>query len=118
MQAVAPARASAASRAAARYAQLRGLAGFVGNAPVGVSFPGGRAAVLLEYSLAGEAHALFEFSACTPSIAMSVSLTASSFRTLDQLAVVLPQNAEPICDGPSFTGRDRADPAIPLRIAN
>ena len=81
-----------------------------------VMFPGGQLAWELEYTLDHGTYAVFAFDACNQSIAMTVTISSSSERALGDLSLVLPENANPICDGPAFSNRDRADPAVPLAM--
>jgi DNA-directed RNA polymerase subunit RPC12/RpoP len=81
-----------------------------------VMFPGGQPAWELEYTLDHDTYAVFAFDACNQSIALTVTISSSSERTLGDLSLVLPENAKPICDGPAFSNRDRADPAVPLAL--
>ena len=81
-----------------------------------VMFPGGQLAWELEYTLDHGTYAVFAFDACNQSIAMTVTISSSSERALGDLSLVLPENAKPICDGPAFSNRDRADPAVPLSL--
>jgi RNA polymerase subunit RPABC4/transcription elongation factor Spt4 len=69
------------------------------------------------YQLAGADVAVFEFDACNGSVGVTVTLSAHDIGLLDELEPVLPQSALPICDGPDFSSRDRADTAVPLRPA-
>ena len=76
----------------------------------------GRVVWLLQYSLGGTYTAVFEFDACTPAIAVTVTLDAPSSKALLSEENSLPEGAEPVCDGPAFTSPDRADLAIPLHF--
>jgi len=81
-----------------------------------VSWPGGRSAWEVLYTDHDVHTALFEFDACSPAIAMTVTLNASSSSRLFDMEQTLPQGAEPVCDGTAFTSPDRADVAIPLHL--
>jgi hypothetical protein len=81
-----------------------------------ISWPGGRSAWEVLYTLRGVHTALFEFDACSPAIAMTVTLNASSSSKLFDMEQDLPQGAEPVCDGAAFTSPDRADVAVPLQL--
>ena len=81
-----------------------------------VSWPGGRSAWEVLYTDRDVHTALFEFDACSPAIAMTVTLNASSSSRLFDMEHTLPQGAEPVCDGTAFTSPDRADVAIPLHL--
>jgi hypothetical protein len=56
------------------------------------------------------------FDGCGRSIALTVTISATTGAHLDQLLLALPQGANAICTGPAFSGRDRADVAIPLAL--
>ena len=81
-----------------------------------ISWPGGRNAWEVLYTLRDVHTALFEFDACSPTIAMTVTLNASSSSKLSDMENTLPQGAEPVCDGSAFTSPDRADVAVPLDL--
>ncbi|MGA2471409.1 MAG: hypothetical protein ABSG64_12050 [Solirubrobacteraceae bacterium] len=81
-----------------------------------VTFPGGRPAWLLLYKLQGAPYAVFEFDVCTPAIAMTVTLSASSPGRLKTYEDGLPAGAAAICKGAAFSSPDRADLAIPLAL--
>jgi hypothetical protein len=81
-----------------------------------VMFAGGQLAWALEYTLARNSYAVFAFDACNQSIAVTVKLSSSSETLLSALSLVLPESARPICDGPAFSNRDRADTAVPLSL--
>jgi len=107
-----PAGPSPRARAVARAHQLGHVAYLLDT----VAFGGGRLAWLLQYMLGGSYSAIVEFNACTPAIAMTVTLTASSESALARELDELPEGAEPVCDGPAFSALDRADLAIPLHL--
>jgi hypothetical protein len=113
VRATAPAGASPRVRA---FARARGLGSATRSYVYEVSWPGGRSAWEVLYT-DGDVHtALFEFDACSPAIAMTVTLNASSSSRLFDMEQTLPQSAEPVCDGTAFTSPDRADVAIPLHL--
>jgi hypothetical protein len=105
------------------HARILRLAATLGNKPgvargyLGtVTFPGGQLAWELEYTFDHGTYAVFAFDACSQTIAMTVTISSSSERRLGDLSLVLPESAAPICDGPAFSNRDRADPAVPLSL--
>jgi hypothetical protein len=117
VQATLPAGPTPQARASARAAQLRGLKGYAQSYLGPLShLPGGRTAWLLQYELSGTYTAVFEFDACTPAIAMTVTVDSSSHTTLYKLDDDLAEGAEPVCDGPAFSATDRADIALPLTL--
>jgi hypothetical protein len=111
-----PSRTAPQLRARRRAAQLRPLRGYQQTYLGPVAFAGGRIVWLLQYSLAGTYTAVFEFDACAPAIAVTVTLDAPSSASLLAEENALPEGAEPVCDGPAFTSPDRADLAIPLHL--
>jgi hypothetical protein len=111
-----PARGAPRQRATARARQLRALKGYVQSYLGPVSFAGGRVVWLLQYSLSGTYTAVFEFNACAPATAVTVTLDAPSASHLSSEENTLPEGAEPVCDGDAFTSPDRADLAIPLHL--
>ncbi|HEX2704005.1 MAG TPA: hypothetical protein VHM72_11325, partial [Solirubrobacteraceae bacterium] len=111
-----PSRATPQLRASRRAGQLRPLRGYSQTYLGPVEFAGGRIVWLLQYSLGGTYTAVFEFDACTPAIAMTVTLDAPSAGSLRSEEDSLPEGAEPVCDGPAFTSPDRGDLAIPLHL--
>jgi hypothetical protein len=82
-----------------------------------VALPGGTAGSAWEvlYQLAGADYAVFEYDACNRAIAVKLTLSAVSIGLLGELEQTVPQSAQPICDGPDFSSRDRADTSVPLR---
>ena len=115
--AVRPARASPQQRAIARAAVLAPLKGYQRSYLGPVTFPGGRAAYLLQYSLGGTYTGVFEFDACQgPPIAVTVTVDAPSASRLSSEENALPEGAEPVCNGDAFTSPDRANLAVPLRL--
>jgi hypothetical protein len=101
-------------RLAATLGNTPGVArGYLGT----VMFPGGQLAWELEYTFDHDTYAVFAFDACNQTIAMTITISSSSRRRLSDLSLVLPENAKPICDGPAFSNRDRADPAVPLSLS-
>jgi hypothetical protein len=81
-----------------------------------VALAGGRSLWSLWYRQNQISYAVFAFDACTPTIAMTVTLSAADSSGLDNEALAIPQGAEPVCDGAAFSKVDRADPAIPLHL--
>ena len=79
-----------------------------------VTFPGADVQWTIYYTLEGVYYAVFFANACHRTVGMTVTLSSSSPTRLDQLALVLPWSAQPLCDGPAFSGRDRADSSVPL----
>jgi hypothetical protein len=88
------------------------LQGYLGP----VTFAGGRVAWVLQYSLGGTYTAVFEFDACAPATAVTVTIDAPTAGALSSEENALPEGAEPVCDGPAFTSPDRGDLAIPLHL--
>jgi hypothetical protein len=106
-------------RAVAMSAKLRDTPGVALGSLYSVEFPGdspGSAWELL-YRLEGADYAVFEFDACAGTVGVTVTLSAASLSLLNDFELVLPQSAAPICDGPDFSNRDRADSSVPLRTA-
>jgi RNA polymerase subunit RPABC4/transcription elongation factor Spt4 len=110
------ARGSPQSRLVALAATLRNTVGVARGYLGPVTFAGGQIAWELEYTLDHTAWAVFGFDGCNRSIAVTVTLSSGSERRLGALSLVLPESAKPICDGPAFSNRDRADPAVPLSL--
>ena len=110
-----PASATPHGRALALAAKLRNTAGVALGSVYAVTFAGGQPAWELIYKLAGADYAVFEFDACNHAIGVTVTVSADHVGLLDELELVLPQAAQPICNGPDFSGRDRADTSVPLR---
>jgi RNA polymerase subunit RPABC4/transcription elongation factor Spt4 len=104
------------SRTLALAASLRNTVGVARGYLGPVTFAGGQIAWELAYTLDHTAEAVFAFDACNRSIAVTVALSSSSEHQLAALSLVLPESARPICDGPAFSNRDRADPAVPLSL--
>jgi len=116
IEAKVPAGLSPQRRADARAAQLHALKGYVQGYLGPVTLAGDRTVWLLQYSLSGTDTAVFEFNACTPAIAMTVTADASSGGTLAKEDDAFAAGAEPVCDGPDFSSADRADLALPLTL--
>jgi len=108
------------SRAVALEAKLRRTAGVALGGLYSDELPGSAPGSAWEvlYTLAGADYGVFEFDACGRTIAVALTLSADSVSLLDDLSKVLPQNALPICDGPDFSNRDRADTSVPLRSSS
>jgi RNA polymerase subunit RPABC4/transcription elongation factor Spt4 len=79
-----------------------------------VVFPGGLVAYEVPYTEDHVDYAVFAFDACGGAIGVRVTISASGAASLDALSLVLPQNAQPRCDGPAFSNVDRADTSVPL----
>ena len=79
-----------------------------------VTFPGDQAEWTVYYTLNSAFYAAFVFDACKGTVGMNVTLSASSATQLQVLTMVLPGTVQPICDGPAFSARDRADSSVPL----
>ncbi|HLW94581.1 MAG TPA: hypothetical protein VKS25_04305 [Solirubrobacteraceae bacterium] len=79
-----------------------------------VVFPGGLVAFEVPYTEDRIDYAVFAFNACGGAIGVRVTISASRASSLDALSLVLPQNAQPRCDGPAFSRVDRADTSVPL----
>jgi RNA polymerase subunit RPABC4/transcription elongation factor Spt4 len=79
-----------------------------------VTFPGAQVEWTVYYTFNTAFYAAFIFDACKGTIGMNVTLSASSATQLQQLTTVLPGSVQPKCDGPAFSGRDRADSSVPL----
>jgi RNA polymerase subunit RPABC4/transcription elongation factor Spt4 len=108
------------TRAVALAAKLRETPGVALGSLYSVALPGegpGSAWELL-YTLEGADYAVFEFDACTRTVGVTVTLSATDLALLDDFELVLPQAAQPICDGPDLSSRDRDDTSVPLRSAS
>ncbi len=116
VRATLPAALTPRQRAQDLAARLHGRSAYVESYLGSVTLAGGRPAYVLEYTLDGYPMAVFEFDACHPAIAVTVTLSASSPGKLSAEQLALAQGAEPICDGPAFTSPDRADLAVPLTL--
>ena len=119
IQAKAPRGGTPHERAVAMAAKLRDTPGVALGSLYSVAFPGEAAGSAWEilYRLEDADYAVFEFDACSAAVGVTVTLSAASLSLLDDFELVLPQAAAPICDGPDFSNRDRADPSVPLRTA-
>jgi len=115
VQATTPDRGTPRSRILALNATLRNEVGVARGYIGPVVFPGGQGAWEILYTLDRVAYAVFSFDSCGGAIAVTVTLSNSSERTLASQQQALPQAAGPICNGPAFSRRDRADAAVPLR---
>lgn len=116
IQATLPAARAPQARASARADALRSVRGYEQGYLGQLTLAGGRQVWLLQYSLSGTDTAVFEFDACAPAIAMTVTVDASSAAALSREDDALAEGAEPVCDGPDFSDRDRADLALPLTL--
>jgi RNA polymerase subunit RPABC4/transcription elongation factor Spt4 len=81
-----------------------------------ILFPGGQTAWEQLYTLDKVAYAVIAFDSCSNRIGVTVTLSSPSLTLLGELEEALPRNAAPVCDGPNFSARDRADPAVPLSL--
>ncbi|MGA3362174.1 MAG: hypothetical protein ABSD82_09100 [Solirubrobacteraceae bacterium] len=117
IQATTPTGGTPHSRILALATKLSNTPGVALGSAYAVALPGSLAGSEWEllYTLEGADYAVFEFDACNRTIGVAVTLSANNVTLLDDLELVLPQAAEPICDGPDFSNRDRADTAVPLR---
>jgi RNA polymerase subunit RPABC4/transcription elongation factor Spt4 len=88
------------------------LVGYTG--PERLRFPGGQAVWTVLYNIDKINYEVFAFEACSGTIGVTVTLSDASYSELQSLATVLPPSAEPFCDGPAFSDRDRADTSVPL----
>jgi RNA polymerase subunit RPABC4/transcription elongation factor Spt4 len=102
------------SRMQALETRLSRTPGVVRGALFRVVFPGGLVAYEVPYTQNHVAYASFAFDACGGTIGVTVTISASRESTLNALSLVLPQNAQPRCDGPAFSNVDRADVSVPL----
>jgi hypothetical protein len=113
VRATAPAGPSPQARA---FARARALGAKTRSYVYEIQWPGGRSAWVVLYTHDAVHTALFEFNACSPAIAMTVTIDASTSGTLAGYENTLPQGAEPVCDAAEFTSPDRADIALPLHL--
>jgi RNA polymerase subunit RPABC4/transcription elongation factor Spt4 len=102
------------SRMLALEQRLGRTPGVVRGSLFRVVFPGGMVAYEVPYTQDRVPYAQFDFDACDGAIGVRVTLSASKESTLNELSLVLPQNAQPRCDGPAFSNVDRADTSVPL----
>jgi hypothetical protein len=115
VHATVPAGGSPNSRAVALEATLRNTPGVALGQVYAVTLPGGQPASELIYTQAGADYAVFEYDACRGRIGVTLTMSANRLSLLDEFEDVLPQSTYPICDGPDFSDRDRADTSVPLR---
>ncbi len=115
IKATAPVGATPHARALALAATLRNTPGVALGAVTSDTLAGGQPASEVLYTLAGVYYAVFEYDSCNGDIAVTVTLSAHDLDLLSELELVPPQSAAPICDGPAFSNRDRADSSVPLR---
>jgi RNA polymerase subunit RPABC4/transcription elongation factor Spt4 len=108
--------ASPISRVAAQASALRNVRGAAVGFRGTIVLPGGLSVPVVEWTRYGNSHAMVAFVGCNRTIALTVMISATSRSRLDQLLQALPQGANAICTGPAFSGRDRADVAIPLAL--
>jgi len=116
VQATVPAAGTPALRLAALVHRLRNTPGSALGYHGLTVLPGGRTVPAVYYTQSGYDWAVFDFDACNHTIAITVTLSATTRSLLAQLSEVLPQSANAICDKPAFTAQDRADTAIPLAL--
>ena len=93
---------------------LRTEAGVVRGPLYRVTFPGGLVAYEVGHTKDRVDYATFAFDSCGGAVHVMVTISASRQSTLDALSLVLPQNAQPRCDGPAFSNINRADTSVPL----
>ena len=79
-----------------------------------VTLPGDDSQWTVYYTLQGAFYAVFFSDVCNGSVGLTVTLSSASATRLAEYALTLPWTAEPHCDGPAFSGRDRADTSVPL----
>ena len=120
IQATTPRGGTPHQRAVAAAAKLRNTPGVALGSIFTEQLPGGvpGSATELLYTLSGADYAVFEFDACNQSVGVTVTLSAETVGLLNEFSEVLPQSALPICDGPDFSNRDRADTSVPLRSSS
>jgi hypothetical protein len=82
--------------------------------PTQIILAGSETAWTVLYTLDHAYYEVVSFDSCGTSIGVTVTISSTSYAELTELARVLPQNAQPKCDGAAFSNRDRADPAVPL----
>jgi hypothetical protein len=82
--------------------------------PTQIILPGGQTAWTVLYTLDHAYYEAVSFDSCGTSVGVTVTISSTSYVDLAELARVLPQNAQPKCDGAAFSNRDRADPDVPL----
>jgi hypothetical protein len=95
--AVRPTRRSAESRAAKLRAMAATRLGYTQRFFGRILFPGGRPAWLLAYESDGFSHAAYAFTACKPSVAMTVEVSAPSRSELAGLAEPIAAASGPTC---------------------
>jgi RNA polymerase subunit RPABC4/transcription elongation factor Spt4 len=117
IQASTPAGGTPHQRATAIAAKLSYTPGVALGSIYSEQLPGGvrGSAAELLYTLNGADYAVFEFDTCGGAVGVTVTLSADSVGLLNEFSEILPQSALPICDGPDFSSRGRADTSIPLR---
>ncbi|MGD1049701.1 MAG: hypothetical protein ABR947_01360 [Solirubrobacteraceae bacterium] len=115
VRATLPAGGTPSSRAAALATRLRNTPGVALGQIYAVTLPGGQPASELLYTGARVDYAVFEYDACNQRIGVTLTLSTNDIGLLNEFEDVLPESAYPICDGPDFSDRDRADTSVPLR---
>ena len=115
VKATVPAGGTPNSRAVALEGTLRNTPGVALGQVYSVTLPGGQPASELIYTEAAADYAVFEYDACSGRVGVALTMSANRLSLLDEFEDVLPQSTYPICDGPDFSDRDRADTSVPLR---
>jgi RNA polymerase subunit RPABC4/transcription elongation factor Spt4 len=120
IQATAPPGGTPRARVLAVARKLRDTPGVQLGMVYAVTLPGATPGAAWEvlYQLAGADYAVLEYNACGQAIGVKLTLSATSIGLLGEFEQTVPQSAQPICDGPDFSDRDRADTSIPLRSAS
>lgn len=102
------------SRMLALYDSLGSEPGVARGYHSSVTLPGDEVQWTVYYTLQGAFYAVFFSDACNGSVGMTLTLSSASATRLAEYALTLPWTTEPHCDGPAFSGRDRADASVPL----
>jgi hypothetical protein len=102
------------SRMLALYDSLGNQPGVARGYHGSVKLPDDETQWTVYYTLQGAFYAVFLSDACNGSVGMRVMISSASATRLEQYALTLPWSAEPICDGPAYSGRDPADASVPL----
>jgi RNA polymerase subunit RPABC4/transcription elongation factor Spt4 len=120
IQASSPAGGTPHARVLAVAAKLRDTPGVQLGLVYAVTLPGATAGSAWEvlYQLSGADYAVLEYDACDRAVGVKLTLSATSIGLLGELEQTVPQSAQPICDGPDFSDRDRADTSVPLRSSS
>lgn len=88
---------SALGRARIVLAQIKHRTGYVLRSYNRATFPGGRGALLIEYEQSGVPHAIYLYSTCMPTVAMSVDVSAPTRAELAGPLSQLPASTGPRC---------------------